>query len=193
MLTIRAIPIAMVALAGCGDSPTEIAEDLTQEEAAALLSGIIALSKGEGLTIDHRPPDSIVASCPLGGSMTFTEKSRDRTSADTLWFGQDRNIDPVACGFSADELDFEMDGDPSFRQEMAARIIGLFEEVHVEGEMDGVLQWRLDDREGRCEMNVRLEFDVGNMTPGDDLVGTFKGEMCDHQVEADMNLEKILS
>ena len=193
MLTIRVVPVAMVALAGCGDSPVEIVEDLTQEEATALLSGILALSKGEGLTIDHDSQDSIVASCPLGGAMTLREKDRDRTSADTLWFGQDRNMSPTACGFSAGELDFEIDGDPSFRQELAARIIGYFDEFHVVGEMDGTLQWRLDDREGRCEMNARLEFDVGNKAPDDGLVGTFKGKMCDHEVEADMNLEKILS
>ncbi len=193
MMTIRAMPVAVVALAGCGDSPAEIVQDLTREEATALLSGIAHLAKGEGLTVDHRSQDSIVASCSLGGTLTVKETDRDRTSADTLWFGQDRTVFPVGCGFSADGMDFGITGDPSFRQQMEWRMIGYAEEVHMLGEMDGAFQWRLDDREGRCEMNVGLEFDLGNMPSGDEPVGTFKGEMCDHQVEADMNLEKTLS
>lgn len=189
MLTIRAIPIAIVALTGCGDTPAEIVEPLTQEEAVALLSGFLPLSK---INWDESQ-DSMVFSCPLGGTITFRETDRDRTSADTLWLGQIRHMRPAACSYSADGLDFEIYGDPSFDQELTARIIGVFQEFHVVGDMDGTLRWRLDDRDGQCEMNVRLEFDVGNKAPGDPMVGTFKGEMCDHQVEVDMNLEKTLS
>lgn len=191
ILTRGAIPVAMVALAGCGDSPAEIVEDLTQEEAAALLSGIAHLAKGEGLTVDHRSQDSIVASCSLGGALTMKETDRDRTSADTLWLGQDRTVLPVECGFSVDELDFEITGDPSFRQQVEWRMVGYAEDVRMLGEMDGVLQWRLDDREGRCETNARLEVDLNHDSPS--MVGTFKGEMCGHQVEADMSLEGTLS
>ena len=143
--------------------------------------------------MDHRSTDSLVASCPLGGALTMKEKDRDRTSADTLWLGQDRTVYPVACGFSADGTDFEISGDPSFRQEMAWRMIGYADEVHMLGEMDGALQWRLDDREGHCDLNARLEFDINNMQPGDDLVGTFKGRICHHEVEVELDLRKTLS
>ena len=172
-------------LAGCEGDPVEPEDQLSEEEAVALL-------KGAGVTLAQVLEDStlivsvsengLVARCPLGGQAelvgAFTEEQ-----GDTARLGADFLITPTGCVLAADGVQFTTNAGPALRYQLLVEIIAATFEFNISGTITGGLDWELDTRTGNCAMNLTLEAvpDLVNQT----LTGVYKGMLCGHEVEID--------
>ncbi|MDE2795500.1 MAG: hypothetical protein OXL34_11830 [Gemmatimonadota bacterium] len=172
-------------LAACEGDPVEPENQLSEEEAVALL-------KGAGLTLAQVLEDStlivggsengLVARCPLGGQAELVGAFTEETG-DTARLGADFLITPRECVIAADGIQFTTDPGPALRYQLLVEIIAATFEFNISGMITGGVDWTLDDRSGNCAMNLTLEAvpDLVNET----LTGAYKGMLCGHEVEID--------
>ena len=179
-----AVALTLV-LGACENDMVEPEDELTEEEAVALLKGVGALLADTTLVPIHASPDSIVVECPLGGRAKlvggFTEEQ-----GDTARLGADFLITPTGCVVAADGMQFTVDPDPSLRYQLVIEIIAATFEFNISGIITGGVAWQLDDRSGNCAMDLTLEAvpDLSDPNaPG--LTGVYKGSLCSHDVEID--------
>ena len=177
-----AVALTLV-LGACENDMVEPEDELTEEEAVALVKGVGALLADTTLVPIHASPDSIVVECPLGGQAKLVGAFTEDLEGDTVRLGVDMLITPTGCVVSGDGMQFTLDADPALRYQLLIEIIGFFEEFNVSGMITGGLNWELEDRSGSCGIDLTLEAvpDVVNET----LTGVYKGTLCGREVEID--------
>lgn len=175
-----AAALALVA-AACGDDPVEPADELTQEESAALLRGTMSAVWAGSLI--YNTEDSVAVRCQQGGQLKGVGKLPDEDfSGDTVRLVVDYRFTPSGCGVTEDGMRFNVDGNPSFRYQYAIEYIGSTQEYDITGSFSGGVKWKLGERSGSCAMDLTL---VDPEPVGETVKGTFEGKLCGHAVEVD--------
>ena len=178
-----AVALTLV-LGACENDMVELEDELTEEEAVALLKGVGALLADTTLIPIHESEDSVVVGCPLGGQAKLVGASTEDQQGDTARLGVDLLITPTGCVVSGDAMQFTLDADPALRYQLLIEIIGFFEEFNASGMITGGFNWELEDRSGSCGIDLTLEAvpDIPNET----LTGVYKGTLCGREVEIDV-------
>ena len=189
-MTIRwMMPIAVLVMAAACGSPADVESELTRGEATFLLKGILALRETGGLTLVELSGDGVVASCPLGGRVTFKGSAHSRQVADTVWVDRAETIIPDGCGFTISIFDFRLDGVPDLHKEVAKEIFGRHGKVRAAtGSLKGRVLWYFGGRKGDCAMDLTLSH-----KPHSAATGVYRGNVCGHEgVEYEVSLGVIL-
>ena len=170
-------------LAACENDMVEPEDELTEEEAVALLKGMGGLLADTTIVPIHESEDSVVVGCPLGGQAKLLGAFTEEQQGDTARLGADFLITPTGCVVSGDGMQFTLDADPALRYQLLIEVIGFFEEFNVSGMITGGLNWELADRSGSCGIDLTLEAvpDIPNET----AAGVYKGTLCGREVEID--------
>lgn len=169
-------------LAACGDDPVKPGDELTAEEAEALLRGTMAVLWDESALI-QASEDSVTFRCPHGGQVRGLGKQPDEEfSGDTVRLVVDYRFAPSGCGVTGGGTPFTVDGDPSFRYQLALEHVGSTGEYDIAGGFSGGVTWQLEDRSGDCAMDLTLMAGV----VGQMLTGSSQGTLCGHEVELDV-------
>ena len=181
-----AVALTLV-LGACENDMVDPEDELTEEEAVALLKGAAGLLADTTIVPIHQSPDSIVVECPLGGRAKLAGAPIEEQEGDTARLGADFLITPTGCVVSGDGMQFSLSSDTGLRYQLLVEIVGFFEEFNISGTIaTGGLSWELDDRSGNCTMDLTLEAvpDLSDPNaPG--LTGVYKGSLCSHDVEID--------
>ena len=190
MLRTQRIAVLGILLAGalvaCEESPTETEDQLTGSETEALLLGMRALISDTTLMVISVTPTGAVLGCPLGGQVTASGGGMDEQVGDTARLITDFTLTPDGCAFGSQGLEFAVTGNPSVHDRLVLTIIGFFEEVLVEGETTGTLDWELDGRTGTCMIDLELSVVPDFSGPEPTANGSYAGTMCGHDVDIDV-------
>ncbi|MDE2654437.1 MAG: hypothetical protein OXI71_11580 [Gemmatimonadota bacterium] len=128
----------MLTALGCGDGPTEPAnEPLTMTEAIALLEGMREIQQDTTARILAASEDSIVVACPVAGQVRVSGRASESATGDTVRLESDFTAAPAGCQFSQSDLDFTVDGDPGIRERTNLVIVGFFEHFSIDGTVTG--------------------------------------------------------
>lgn len=169
-------------LAACGEDVVEPGDELTKEEAEALIRGTMAALWDESAVI-HVSEDSIVVRCRRGGRIKGVGNLPDEEfSGDTVRLVVDYRFAPSECEVTESGMELTVDGDPSFRYEFSIESIGSTRENNITGGFSGGVKWKLEDRSGNCAMDLTL---MAPKVVGDMVEGSFEGRLCGHEVEVD--------
>ena len=170
-------------LGACENDMVEPEDELTEEEAVALLKGVGGLLADTTIVPVHVSEDSVVVGCPLGGQAKLLGAFTEEQQGDTARLGADFLITPTGCVVSGDGMQFILDADPALRYQLLIEIIGFFEEFNISGMITGGLNWELEGRSGSCGIDLTLEAvpDIPNET----VAGVYKGTLCGREVEID--------
>ena len=181
-----AVALTLV-LGACENDMVEPEDELTEEEAVALLKGVGGLLADTTIVPIHVSEDSVVVGCPLGGQAKLVGAFIEEQQGDTARLGADFLITPTGCVVSGDGMQFTLGSDTGLRYQLLIEIIGFFEEFNVSGTITtGGLSWELEDRTGNCAMDLTLEAVPDLSDPENPTVqGVYKGTLCDHEVEID--------
>jgi len=185
MSRIDSVPLCAVLVTaaiaiGCQDSTTEPAEPLSMQETEALYLGMQQMRLDSTAQVVSATPDGAVIACPLGGQATVAFEVREEAAADTARLLTDITIDPDGCMLSSEGYEYTLDGNPNVRFEVNTTIIGSTFEFLVDGSMTGGVDWQLEDRTGTCLIDLVLDVELGEQ-----MMVTFTGTMCGHEVEFD--------
>lgn len=189
---------AFALAAGCGgDDMTEPNDTepstLRVDEAQWLFSSIRGLQTDPHIQILHASEDSIVAACPAGGQVRITGAPITEEVADTLRFGYDYTVAPTGCQFVGEGETLTVDGDPGVRDRSIITMVGVAEEISLEGTVAGTLEWRLGDRFGSCQIDMVVSGDFQTSPTGPAVVATMAGKLCGHDAEFEVEPPSVPS
>ena len=173
------LPLAMTA---CGDDPVVPEDQLTEEEAEALLRGTMTTLWTES-AVTHVSEDSVVVRCQQGGRITGAGELPDEDiSGDTVRLAIDYRFTPSGCVVTGAGKEFTLNGNPSFRYRLFLESIGSTRENTITGGFSGGVKWQMGDRSGNCAMDLTLT----DPEVADGMIrGSYDGKLCGHEVELD--------
>lgn len=179
-------PMALTLAAGaCGDDPVEPEDELTGEEALALLAAVGTFLADTTVVPIHASEDSVVVECPTGGRAKMVGGVTEE-EGDTARLAVDWLITPAGCGLAAGPLRFRLDAGLALRYRLWIEIVGATFEFNIGGTITGGLAWELDDRTGDCMIDLALEAEPDLSDPDDPgIQGVYKGALCGRDVEID--------
>ena len=175
---------------GCGATSPPVEEDeLSTEEAKALVFGVYSFSADTTLTVLFVESElTAVLGCPLGGQFTGIISSEETQQADTV--GLTINIQMMFrdCEFEEDGYYFSVpEGDITVTFSILTIRVEdlLLKNQHFRGGISGLLKWTLDDRQGVCD-DIHLVLDAKAEFLGPDgveVTGSFEGPACGQHVD----------
>ncbi len=184
--TCRLLAVLGVALASgaCNDRVSEPEKDdaLTEAEVVALVHGLAAVGR---LTATDSTASEPTATCPLGGDVGFSGTVSADSTETTQILRSEIVMVPRACRFTARNVTFTADGAPNVRQVGATTITGFFEEIELDYDVTGSVDWKTGSpvRSGTCAVDLDLEGEVE--LPGVEstdtlavVTGSLSGTMC---------------
>lgn len=180
MSLLVALPIV---LAGCRDSPTEPVQPLNEEEAEALLLGLMEVA-ADTTALVSATDDGGVYACARGGQLMATIDVGQERVGDTVRVNTDLSLDPEGCVFWSDGYQFTLDGNPGVRIEMTLSAVNLSESFGLEMAITGAVDWQLDDRSGTCMVDLEGGGEVDLSNP-ESSEGGIAGALCGLEVDID--------
>jgi len=188
---------SLLVLSGCSDdSPTELLDDLTAEEAELMME---AIARAGGVTIPDASdpgagPAAVVVSidvenevsCPQGGSVLVTGSFDGDVDEQTgegefsLDYAQAHRSCSVTAPSTGDVWTF--DGLPEVGVDFDLLVTqdGFF----LDGIQSGTVGWSTDGRSGNCTIDVTYSVS-GSETS---LSGTVTGSVCGHQISTSVDV-----
>ncbi len=180
---------AMVMVLAMCSNPSEPEENtpLSEGETEELLMAMMVVMSDTmpQITAVHGPEEVTIA-CPEGGEsrVTFSaseDAPRDNAVSLTIEVG----FTPNECGIKGSEgTDFTLSAEQSLDYTTKLTIQGFFEDLELEGGMDGQLDWEVESRSGMCTFDLDAELDVGNDLSAARSILT--GSACDHELNLDI-------
>ena len=184
--------IAFLAVAAC-DSDTakpSVPDALTAEEVVALVEGLAEVGRLTGDTATATPtPNGSTAECPLGGTIAISGTITADSAESNQILRSDLVVTPQSCRFTARGATFTATGAPNFRQVGDVTITGLFEQVELDYDITGAVDWETGSpaRRGKCSLDLDLtgEVDVPGIDATDSVTvvrSTLAGTACEEAV-----------
>ncbi len=180
---------AMVMVLTMCSNPSEPEENtpLNEGETEELLMAMMVVLSDTmpQITAVHGEQEFTIA-CPEGGdariSVDATEGApRDNAVSIALEVG----FTPNECGIKGSEgTDFTLSAERSLDYSTKITIQGFFEDLELEGGMDGQLDWMVENRSGMCTIDMNAELDVG--TDLADARSLLTGSACNHELNLDI-------
>ena len=194
-LALVVVLAVVLAPAACNDDPAVPAVDtLNDDEVVALVHGLATVGQ---LTDTEMPEAGAPAvQCPLGGVVAFSGTVTADSTATTKTLRSEIVMTPQDCRFEARGTTFTASGAPDIRQTGDVTITGFFEQIEVDYDITGAVDWETGTpaRQGTCNVALDLEGEIE--LPGVEsadtvavLRGTLSGTMCDEAVN--MSLDSI--
>lgn len=184
---------AVLAVAACDDSATDVLGDLTEAEAEALAEVVGATvlngAMGSQNTGAATGPQAVVQTysetvsgtfpCELGGSVgvdgTLNATMDDQTGAGTIDFALTQVHDGCVAE-SQDGIRFTLDGAPSVSAVLAMEFSEQAGTLAFGGSYTGAVDWATDGRDGTCSIDVEFTADLdGAMETGS---ASMSGTVC---------------
>ena len=180
---------AMVMVLAMCSNPSEPEENtpLSEGETEELLMAMMVVLSDTmpQITAVHGEQEFTIA-CPEGGdarmSVDATEGApRDNAVSITLEVG----FTPNGCGIKGSEgTDFTLSAEQSLDFTTTLTIQGFFEDLELEGGLDGQSDWMVESRSGMCTFDLDAELDVGtDLSAARSLL---TGSACDHEMNIDI-------
>lgn len=176
---------AALASGACNDrgvSKLQKEDVLTEAEVVALVHGLAAVGR---LTATDSSSSEPTSTCPLGGDVGFSGSFSADSTETTRILRSEIVMVPRACRFTARNVTFTADGAPNVRQVGATTITGFFEEVELDYDVTGSVDWKTGSpvRSGSCVVDLDLEGEVElpGLESTDTLAvvtGSLSGTMC---------------
>ena len=194
-LALVVVLAVVLAPAACNDDPAVPAVDtLNDDEVVALVHGLATVGQ---LTNTEMPEAGEPAvQCPLGGVVAFSGTVTADSTATSKTLRSEIVMTPQDCRFEARGTTFTASGAPDIRQTGDVTITGFFEQIEVDYDITGAVDWETGTpaRQGTCNVALDLEGEIE--LPGVEsadtvavLRGTLSGTMCDEAVN--MSLDSI--
>ena len=172
----------MFLLTGCGLFGPD--DELSADEAEALLLGIRSLVQEETAEIIALENETtVLLRCPSGGQARVTVE--ERAEAGSPVFEIAVVIEPEECAFQSETYDFFIP-DGLVRDSLAIEFSKSFESgLALSGGTTGTVDWRLDKREGSCDIAMDLHAEA--ILAFDDVTveGEYVGTVCGHDIKID--------
>jgi len=92
---------------------------------------------------------------------------------------------PNGCGIKGSEgTDFTLTAEQSLDFTTKLTVQGFFEDLELEGGLDGQSDWMVESRSGMCTFDLDAELDVGtDLSAARSLL---TGRACDHEMNIDI-------
>lgn len=191
--------IAVLAVAACDDNSAGPDGDrpnaLTNAEVEALVDGLAVVGGLTGVAAVTPVVDPPPTDCPLGGTVDLLRRVvTDTVTIPLLVLRSDLVMTPHNCRFRARGTTFTANGAPDVRQVGRVRITGRYENVELDWEVAGAVEWETGSsaRRGKCSLDLRIkgEADVPGVESADTVVvlrGALSGTACDTAVNLPLN------
>ena len=176
-------------LAKCS-SPSEEEENtpLSAVETESMLTGIMVVLSDTmpEITAIHSASEVTIA-CPEGGEARVTIMASDSVVGDTSRIAIGIGSAPANCALEgSDGTVFVLDANPGLDFNQVITIVGFFDSFTVEGGMAGQLDWKVDNRNGTCLIDMDLEASP-DLTSNPPAIKSFlSGDACDHQLRIEI-------
>lgn len=170
-------------------NPSEPEENtpLSERETEELLMAMMVVMSDTmpQITAVHGEQEFTIA-CPDGGDARMSVDATEgapRDNAASITF--EVAFTPNECGIKGSEgTEFTLSAEQSLDYATTLTIQGLFEDVQLEGGLDGQLDWMVENRSGMCAIDMDAELDVGtDLTNARSLI---TGSACDHELNLDI-------
>lgn len=196
--------LATVGLGACGDDGAGPGDTLSEQESAAMVAFILGESFGasgvqvSAQQVQDAPPlaraqvdfdesQTIVASCPLGGSVVVEMDASgfydDASAAFEIDATQVQTHDGCS-GQGEQGFQFTVDGAPNLTTELYMTQDESGQNATAEGSIAGAVAWSAGDRAGTCTMNVQFSMstspEAGNFT--------ISGSACGHSMTRNVSV-----
>lgn len=180
---------AMVMVLTMCSNPSEPEENtpLSEGETEELLMAMMVVMSDTmpQITAVHGEQEFTIA-CPEGGesrvSISASEGApRDNAVSLTIEVG----FTPNGCGIEGSAgTDFTLSAEQNLDYTTTLTIQGFFEDLELEGGMDGQLDWMVDSRSGMCTIDLDAELEV--TTDLSSARSLLTGRACDHELNIDI-------
>ena len=166
----------MFLLTGCGLFGP--GDELSVDEAEALLLGIRSLVQDQTLEAVQENETTVLLRCPSGGQARVTVEERAEEGSPLLEIAV--IIEPEECAFQSKTYDFVIP-DGMVRDSLALKFSksGL----DLSGGTTGMVDWRLDEREGSCDIVMALHGEAILAHDDVSFEGEYVGKVCGHDIE----------
>ncbi|MCY4204383.1 MAG: hypothetical protein OXE92_01505 [Bacteroidetes bacterium] len=183
------LPVAVAIFLTMCSNPSEPESEnmpLNESEAKELMNEIMTIMADTmPKIIQSLNEDEHVIACPEGGdarvSINTTEIQPDENSDQailTLNFG----FTPNKCEVTGKEgTRFSVSSTQPIDYSYTLTIVGFFEDLEFEGELNGELNWEIENRSGVCmiDMDETLDFEVNLATNASSIMA---GIACGHEL-----------
>jgi len=162
---------------------------LSSSESEELLNAIMVVMTDTMPKITQRfSTNDFAIICPEGGDARLVINVSDDASNDTTAsLLIDFKFTPDQCKSTGDKgTNFILSSSQSIDYNATFTIVGFFEDIELEGSLNGEVQWTAADRSGTCEINMDAELEI----IGPDLENyrsLMVGDACDHNLTLDLN------
>jgi hypothetical protein len=190
---------AVLGVAACGESATDVLGDLTQAEAAALAEVVGATLLTSAVEVPTEDPEGgpaaapfsgsgsidAEAPCALGGTVSVSGTLSYEGDDETGEVEADLAVTQVHHGCVAESQDgtrFTLTGAP----QIAATLSLLVSEntLSMTGSYAGAVGWETDGREGTCSIDIEFSIDMS----GESGAASMSGSVCGADVSHSLNV-----
>ena len=181
---------AMVMVLAMCSNPSEPEENtpLSERETEEMLVAMVVVLSDTmpQITATHGPGEFTIA-CPGGGEARMAADAAESAPNDsTVSITLEVGFAPNECGIKGDEgTDFTLSAEQSLDFTTTLTIQGFFEDLKLEGGLDGQLDWMVESRSGMCTIDLDAELEVD--TDLSDARGVLTGSACDHELTLDIS------
>lgn len=195
-LRFPAVLVVLLASAACDDDTVRPARNdtLTQAEVVALVDGLAEV--GRLTDTDAARAGEPELQCPLGGVVGFSGTVTTDSTANRQVLRSEIVMTPRDCRFAADGTTFTASGAPDVRQTGELTITGFFEQIDLDYDIAGAVDWETGSpvRRGTCALDLDLvgEVELPGVESADTVPvvrATLSGTAC--EVVVDLSLDSL--
>lgn len=195
-LRFPAVLVVLLAPAACDDNTVRPADNdtLSQAEVVALVDGLAVVGRLTDTDPDRAGEPAL--QCPLGGVVGFSGTATADSTGNTRVLRSEIVMTPQDCRFAVDGVTFTANGAPNVRQTGDVTITGFFEQIDLDYDIAGAVDWETGSpvRRGTCALDLDLvgEVELPGVESADTVAvvrGTLSGAACETVV--DLSLESL--
>lgn len=182
--------LATLAMAACGDSPTDTLGELSQEEAEALAQVVgqtvfSTWTEAEAPVQGLAPVAALIiesdvaveAPCPLGGQVAISGTlvmDIDEVTEDVTLDYSVAQVHQDCSASSEEGIVFTLNGAPNITADLFLESVG--EALSMTGGYSGAVDWVTGDKAGTCSLSVEFSVEMNPVTEVGS--GSISGTVC---------------